>query len=136
MILLFQSYTGGRPAEFVYSSKNKASENPLGETKKTNKNKRPQERGDKHNSKSTNANNSLEYDNNSDTSNNLKYNNNLLFDFNDNKTANKNNLFDENISKSTDRNSSYNSDRTDIIITEDTDDCYPVEIDGARHRVQ
>ncbi|KAH6674828.1 hypothetical protein B0J14DRAFT_22861 [Halenospora varia] len=33
-ILLFQSYTGGRPAEFVHSSKGKASEDPLGKQKR------------------------------------------------------------------------------------------------------
>jgi hypothetical protein len=38
-ILLFQSYTGGRPAEFVYSSKGKASKDPFGEAEETNKNK-------------------------------------------------------------------------------------------------
>ena len=30
-IMLFQSYTGGRPAEFVHASKGKASQDPLGE---------------------------------------------------------------------------------------------------------
>jgi hypothetical protein len=37
-IMLFQAYTGGRPAEFVHSSKGKASEDPLGEREETNKN--------------------------------------------------------------------------------------------------
>ncbi|KAG4027417.1 hypothetical protein MFRU_030g00530 [Monilinia fructicola] len=39
-IMLFQSYTGGRPAEFVHSSKGKAGEDPLGEAK-TDKDERP-----------------------------------------------------------------------------------------------
>jgi hypothetical protein len=36
-IMLFQAYTGGRPAEFVHASKGKASEDPLGEREKTSK---------------------------------------------------------------------------------------------------
>jgi len=39
-IMLFQSYTGGRPAEFVHSSKGKASQDPLGEAEDANKHKR------------------------------------------------------------------------------------------------
>jgi hypothetical protein len=41
-IMLFQSYTGGRPAEFVHSSKGKAADDPLGEAK-TDKDMRPRE---------------------------------------------------------------------------------------------
>jgi hypothetical protein len=36
--MLFQAYTSGRLAEFVHSSKGKASEDPLGEREETNKN--------------------------------------------------------------------------------------------------
>jgi hypothetical protein len=43
-VMLFQAYTGGRPAEFVHASKGKASQDPLGEAE-VNKNKRPR-RGD------------------------------------------------------------------------------------------
>ena len=43
-VMLFQAYTGGRPAEFVHASKGKASQDPLGEAE-ANKNERPR-RGD------------------------------------------------------------------------------------------
>jgi hypothetical protein len=33
MITLFQSYTGGRPAEFIHSSKGKASQDPSAKQK-------------------------------------------------------------------------------------------------------
>jgi hypothetical protein len=35
--MLFQSYTSGRPVEFVHSSKGKASQDPLGEAEDVNK---------------------------------------------------------------------------------------------------
>jgi hypothetical protein len=38
--MLFQSYTSSRLAEFVHSSKGKASQDPLGEAEDTNKHKR------------------------------------------------------------------------------------------------
>jgi hypothetical protein len=37
-IMLYQAYIGGWPAEFIHLSKGKASEDPLGERKETNKN--------------------------------------------------------------------------------------------------
>jgi hypothetical protein len=40
-VMLFQAYTGGRPAEFVHSSKGKASEDPLGERKGISKSAHP-----------------------------------------------------------------------------------------------
>jgi hypothetical protein len=39
--MLFQAYIGGRPAEFVHSSKGKASEDPLGEREETSKSAHP-----------------------------------------------------------------------------------------------
>jgi hypothetical protein len=131
MILLFQSYTGGRPAEFVYSSKGKTSEDPLGEAKETSKNKRPRGKRNKHDNKSINADDSLEYNDNSDTSDSPKYDDNLFFDSNDNKTADEDNMFDESTDESADRDSGYNSNRADIIMTEDTDDYYLIEVDEA-----
>lgn len=41
-IILFNAYTGGRPAEFTHASKGKASQDPLGEADETSKCKRTQ----------------------------------------------------------------------------------------------
>ncbi|KAH8585353.1 hypothetical protein B0O99DRAFT_696587 [Bisporella sp. PMI_857] len=106
-ILLFQSYTGSRPAEFVHSSKSKASEDPL-----------------------------KEYNDNSNAGNSPEYNDDLLFDSNDDETADENNLFHESTNKKAGHNSGYSSDETDVIITKNTDDCYPVEVNGAKRLVQ
>ena len=38
--MLFQAYTGGRPAEFVHASKGKASQDPLSEAEEANKHER------------------------------------------------------------------------------------------------
>ena len=43
-IMLFLSYIGGRLTEFVYSSKGKASQDPLGEVEEANKAKQTQQR--------------------------------------------------------------------------------------------
>lgn len=41
--MLFQAYTGGRPAEFVHASKGKASQDPLGKAEHANNRRRPRE---------------------------------------------------------------------------------------------
>jgi hypothetical protein len=41
-IMLFQAYTGGRPAEFVHASKGKASQDPLGDAEEAESNRRDQ----------------------------------------------------------------------------------------------
>jgi hypothetical protein len=130
-ILLFQSYTGGRPAEFVYSSKGKASEDPLGEAEEIIEYRRPVERGDIHNAKGTDADDGLGYDDNSDTGGGPEYDD-ILFDSDDDESADEDSLSDE----STGRNSGYSSDGTDVTITEATDDYYPVEVDGTRRPVR
>jgi hypothetical protein len=60
--LLFQSYTGGRSAEFVHSSKGKASEDPLGEADEANEKKRCQEREDVDNDEDSSADDGFEFD--------------------------------------------------------------------------
>jgi hypothetical protein len=135
-ILLFQSYTGGRPAEFVHSSKGKASEDPLGEAEETIEYRRPREEGDKHNDKGADTDNSLEYNDDSDAGGGPEYNDNLLFDSDNDETADEDGLSDKGTDKSAGRNSGYSSDGTDITITEATDDCYPVEVDGTRRPVR
>jgi hypothetical protein len=61
-IMLFQAYTGGRPAEFVHASKGKASEDPLGEAEPGVNNRRDQK-----GSPDRTAN--LDYDDDSDADN-------------------------------------------------------------------
>ncbi|KAH8586626.1 hypothetical protein B0O99DRAFT_602324 [Bisporella sp. PMI_857] len=134
-ILLFQFYTGGRPAEFVYSSKGKASEDPLKEVEET-KNRQLQERKKKHNGKSANADDSLEYDDNSAASDGFESNNDFLFDSDNDETADKDDFFHKGTDRKAGHDSGYSSGETDVIITENTNDCYPVEVNGAERLVQ
>ncbi|KAH8762781.1 hypothetical protein BGZ57DRAFT_857845 [Hyaloscypha finlandica] len=77
----------------------------------------PRERRDIYNTKGTNADDSLEYDDNSNTSSSSpKYNDDILFDSNDDETTNKDSLSNEGTDESTGRDSSYSSDGTDIAI--------------------
>jgi hypothetical protein len=134
-ILLFQSYTGGRPAEFVHSSKGKASQDPLGEAKETNKNRRPQERENKHDDKGVSLDDGLEFDDDSDAGDGPEYHDDLLFDSDDNDN-NDNNDDDEVTDESADRDSGYNSEETDVAMTENTDECYSVEVNGSGRLVR
>jgi hypothetical protein len=102
-IMLFQSYTGGRPAEFVHSSKGKASQDRLGEAEDTNMCEPPQE--------ATNE----DYDDDSDAGDGPEYDD-------DDAT-------DEDTDETTDRDSGYNTDEIEITMTEDTDSCYNTKID-------
>lgn len=103
--MLFLSYTGARPAEFVYLSKGKASQDSLGKAEDTNKFEILQEATEE------------DYNNKSNAGNNPEYNNSDCFEDN-------NNTADDNIDKTADCNSSYNIDKTEVTITEDTDNCY------------
>jgi hypothetical protein len=136
-ILLFQSYTGGRPAEFVHSSKGKASEDPLGEADETDTNKRRQERKDVDNDEDSNADDGLGFDDDSDAGDGPEYENDLLFDSDDDvDDFDDATPDDEGTDETADRDSGYNSDRTDVTMTEDTDDCFTVELDGAGQPVR
>jgi hypothetical protein len=136
-ILLFQSYTGGRPAEFVHSSKGKASEDPLGEAEETIEHRRPGERGDTHDDKGADADDGLEYDDDSDAGGGgPEYDDDIIFDSDDDETADEDGLSDEGTDESAGRDSGYSSDGTDVVMTQDTDDCYPVEVDGAGRPVR
>lgn len=79
-ILLFQSYTSGRPAEFVHSSKGEASKDPLGEAKEINKKEEAQNKADKELDNGDNASGGLEYDDNSDAGDDSKYDSDDLFE--------------------------------------------------------
>lgn len=112
-ILLFQSYTGCRPAEFVHSSKGKASEDPLGEAEETIKHRRPTERGDEHDAKGANADDGLEHDDGSDAGGGPEYDDGILFDSDDDDVG----LYDEGTDQSADRDSGCSSDMTDDGLT-------------------
>jgi hypothetical protein len=100
-IMLFQSYTGGRPAEFVHSSKGKASQDPLGEAEDTNKHKHPQEATDG------------DYDDESDIGDDLEYNNGDLSDDDDAADG-------DDTDETADRDSGYNTDEMEVTMTENT----------------
>jgi len=115
--MLFQSYTGGRPAEFVHSSKGKASQDPLGEAEDANKRERPREATDE------------DYDDESDAGDGPEYDEADLFD-NDDDTV------DEDRDESADHDSGYSSAGTDVTTTEGTDDCYTTEVDESGELVR
>ena len=129
-ILLFQSYTGGRPAEFVHSSKGKASEDPLGEVEETNKNTRAQERKDKDDDKDSGVDDCLEFDDDSDAGDGPKYDDDLfdldsgdlLFDSDCDSDDDGTTTDDKGTDETADRDSGYSSDctdATDVSMTED-----------------
>ncbi len=109
-IMLFQSYTGGRPVEFIHSLKGKASQDPLGEAEDTNMCESPQE--------ATNE----DYDDDSNAGDGLEYDDGDLFEDDDD-------TIDEDINETTDYDSSYNTDEIEVTMTEDMDSCYTTEID-------
>jgi hypothetical protein len=94
-IMLFQSYTGGRPAEFVHSSKGKASQDPLGEAEDANKCEPLQEATDG--------------DDESDIGDDPEYDDSDLED--DDDTA------DEDTDKTANRDSGYNTDEMEVTMT-------------------
>ena len=126
MLLLFQSYTGGQLAEFIHSSKGKASKDPLGKAEE-NKNKQLSKKQDKYNNNSHNITDGLEYNNDSNISDDSEYNNNLSDSDNNITTTDDDDLFKKGTDKGTDEgtncNNSYSSDRINVTITENTHDC-------------
>lgn len=127
-IMLFQAYTGGRPAEFVHVSKGKASQDPLGEAE-ANKNERPR-RGDEDNG--------VEYNDDSDAGNGPNYDDDIDCaghadngeeDAEDDAVAHSD-LFRRGAVENADQDSGYNSDETDTLIREGSDNCSAVGTDG------
>jgi hypothetical protein len=112
-IMLFQSYTGGRLAEFVHLVKGKASEDPFGKAEDANKRKRWEAMEE-------------DYDDESDAGDGPEYGDEGLFSF----RFGDDDLLDEDTDRSADQDSGYNTDGADVTMTEDTDDCYTAEVDG------
>jgi hypothetical protein len=123
--MLFQSYTGSRLAEFVHSSKGKASQDPLGEAEDVNKCEPSRETAYNNYNNNSDANDRPKYNDNSNASNSLEYDDNCLFEDDDNAA-----------NKDTDENSyldsGYGSDRTNVTITEDTANYYTAKVDKIR----
>jgi hypothetical protein len=121
-IMLFQAYTGGRPAEFVHASKGKASEDPLGEAEEAGKNETTWGRVDSGHDRALVASDGPEYDDDSDDGDGPES------DDDDNATDTHN--------KSGEPDSGYGTDEADVAMSEDTNDCYTTEIDDASEPVQ
>ncbi len=115
-IMLFQSYTGSRPAEFVYSSKGKASQDPLGEAEDANKCEPPQEATDG------------DYDDESDIGDDPEYDDSDLED-DDNAT-------NEDTDETADHDSGYNTDEMEVTMTENMETCYNTKINEFKEPVQ
>lgn len=118
--MLFQAYTGSRPAEFVHASKGKASKHPLGEVEQGVNNRRDQK-----GSPDRTAN--LDYDDDSDADNGPEFDDGTsdCSDQDEDRRVGEGSAF-SNITAyaSMDSDSGYNSDGTDASKKED--DCEPV----------
>jgi hypothetical protein len=132
--MLFQAYIGGRPAEFVHSSKDKASEGPLGEREAASKNAYPWKvvyynyNDNSNNNSDSNANDEPECNNDSDAGNDLGSDNNVLFDSKDN--ASNDGAANKDIDRHSYANSGYNSNGIDVTMIEDIDKCYMTELNA------
>jgi hypothetical protein len=142
-VMLFQAYTGSRPAEFVHSSKGKASEDSLGEREETNENSHPQkavycdyddnsDTGD-----NSDADEEPEYDGDSNTGDGSGSDDDVLFDSEDDGSDDGGaDEDDEDMDEHGGSDSSYASNGTDVTMTEDTDKCYTTELDESGEPLQ
>ncbi|KAH9204554.1 hypothetical protein DL95DRAFT_418158 [Leptodontidium sp. 2 PMI_412] len=128
-IMLFQAYTGGRPAEFVHASKGKASEDPLGEREEANKNAHPRKAThcDHDEDSDADIDGATECDDDSNADDGPGSDDDMIFDSEDDRSDDG--TADEDMDENSGSDSGYNSDRTDVTMTEDTDKCYTTEID-------
>jgi hypothetical protein len=117
-IMLFESYTAGRPAEFVHASKGKASQDPLGEAEDANRFEPLQEGTHE------------DYDDESDAGDDPEYYDEDLFE--DDNSAAANDDIDEN----SDSNSSCDTDEIDVTMIEEIDNCYTPETYELREPIQ
>jgi hypothetical protein len=126
-VMLFQAYTGGRPAEFVHSSKGKASEDPLGEREETNKKAHPRKAAHGDYDNDSDADDEPECDDDSDAGDDPGSDDDVLFDSEDD--GSDDGAADEDMDEYGGPDSGYNSDGTDVTMTKDTDKCYTTELD-------
>jgi hypothetical protein len=129
-VMLFQAFTGGRPAEFVHSSKGKASEDPLGEREEASKKAPPRKAAhcDYDDDSDADADAEPECDDDSDADDDPGSDDDVLFDSeddgSDDGTAGEGTVLHGRL------DSGYNSDGTDVTMTEDTDKRYTTELDA------
>lgn len=121
-IMLFQAYTGGRPAEFVHASKGKASQDPLGEAEEANKAKQTQQRAGKDYNREDDIDDSLDYDDDSDAGDGPEFDIDDVFDSDDEAD-------EEEIDEDAGYDSGYGTEERDATMTDDTDDCSTAEVD-------
>ena len=120
-LLLFLAYTGGRPAEFVHSSKGKASQDPLGEAEEANKAEQTQQSAGKDYNREDEIDGSLDYDDDSDAGDGPEFDVDDLFDSDDEA--------DEEVDVDAGNDSGYGTtEETDVTMKEDVDDCYTAEV--------
>ena len=122
-IMLFQFYMGSQPAKFVHVSKGQVSEDPFGLVEETNKNGWSSKRWDKYDNNS-HISNDLEDNDNSDINDDSEYNHDFLDSDNNNAITDDDDLFNKDTDKSINQDNSYSSNRINVIMTEDTDDCF------------
>ena len=115
-IMLFQSYTGCRPAELVHSSKSRASQDPLAEAEDTDKIEHHRETTD-------------DYDDDSDAGDGPDHDDNLNYDELDTDT-------DDSTSDGNNPDSGYGTDGSENIVTDDTGTCYNAELDGLEEPIR
>jgi hypothetical protein len=121
-IMLFNAYTGGRPAEFVHASRGKASQDPLGEADKSSKlNCLPETTG-------------KDYDDESDTGDGPRHDGDGFLDDDDPGFANYD-PSDENMNMEASNDSGYCSDETDSLMNEDNCPSVDVDIDDSRQLI-
>ena len=118
--MLFQAYTGGRPAEFVHSSKGKASQDPLGDIEEASKVEQAQQRASEDYNNEDDIDDDLDYDDDSDVGDGPEFDD-ILFDSDDDDNV------DEDTDEDTGYDSGYGAEETDITMTEDADNRYAAE---------
>jgi hypothetical protein len=126
-VMLFQAYTGGRPAEFVHASEGRAGQDPLREAEE--KANRSRKRGGKDHGGPGIADDGLDYDDDSDAGDSPDSGNDI-FDRDDrleDDTADNENDFDEGVEIGADGDSGYSSDMTDATVAKDIEECDPMD---------
>src|SRR4051812_13179601 len=107
--MFFKAYTGGRPAEFVHSSKGKASQDPLGDEEEADKAQQAREIPGRNNNDGT-----LDFDDDSDAGNGPRFDDDgdidCRFDSDEDDVDEDTDAFDY--------DSGYGTEETDATMTE------------------
>jgi len=149
-ITLFQAYTGGRPAEFVDASKGDACKDPLGEAEELQGCGQTAERPNP-GSELGGAGEAVDdlfddddealyksydediFDSDDDENwaekDDVFYDNEEIFDSDNEGSAEDETVPDRTVAGSSYTDSGYSSDKSDVTMTEDRADCYPVEVE-------